>query len=369
MQAMAFEGILEKAFSKYKLMNLILRNRFIRSATFEGMAASDGSPLPELKKLYAHLASGGVGLISTGACLSDPGWQPRTDGVLRMVKFLNIHSDDNLTAWEKLVQAVHQEGALISLQLGPFFFFEGKPAAPYSDTPDVHQLSVDQIARIVRLYGGAAKRAQTVGMDAVQIHAAHGYPLSQFLSPYFNRREDDYGGSHLNRARILTEIRRAIADMAGKNFPVWIKMNSLDGVPGGLTTEDAEIYGEILSHQGYGAIEVSGGSLEGTHNSRGPVEEEEWFEGFYLDQARRVKARSSVPVIAVGGIRRPKMIDTILSQGRADLISLSRPLIREADLINRWMSGDLSPSHCISCNGCFELIQKGKQLACIHTKT
>jgi 2,4-dienoyl-CoA reductase-like NADH-dependent reductase (Old Yellow Enzyme family) len=358
-----FQESLDKAFSKYNFMNLTLRNRFIRSATFEGMASLDGSPLPQLKQLYADLASGGVGLISTSACLADQTWLPQRRA------FLSMHSDDSLPAWEDMVQAAHGAGALISLQLAPFYFFDGKPVGPYSDNPDVHQLSPDEIERIVHLYAAAALRAQKIGMDAVQIHGGHGYPLSQFLSPYFNRREDEYGGSHLNRARIFIEIRHAVAEMAGKQFPIWIKMNSLDGVHGGIATEDAEIYGEILSNEGYGAIEVTGGSPKGTHDSRGPVNEDEWFEGYYLEQASRVRTRSKIPVVAVGGIRKLEMIDAILSQGTSDLISMSRPFIREPNLINRWASGDYGPSLCISCNGCFTLIQKGKQLACVHTKT
>lgn len=205
-------------------------------------------------------------------------------------------------------------------------------------------------------------------MDAVQIHGGHGYPLSQFLSPYFNRREDAYGGSHENRARIFVEIRRAIEGSCGAGYPVWIKMNGFDGIPGGIDAEDAEIYAEILGDAGYAAIEVTGGSMIGSCTSRGPNKKEEWREGYYLDTAARVKEHSRVPVVAVGGIRRLEMVSAILARGTADMIALSRPLIREPDLIARWVSGDGAPARCISCNGCFELVQKGKPLACVQEK-
>jgi 2,4-dienoyl-CoA reductase-like NADH-dependent reductase (Old Yellow Enzyme family) len=343
-------------------MGLNFRNRFIRSATLEVMATPEGAPSPELKSLYGDLASGGVGLISTSGCLADRTWIPRPG------RFLTLDSDDHLALWEDMVETVHGAGALISLQLGPFFYVGGRPSGPSALTPEVHALSTGEIEGLVAAYARAAERARKVGMDAVQVHGGHGYPLAQFLSPYFNRREDEYGGSHAKRARIFLEIRRAIEDSLGADYPVWIKMNSFDGIPGGIDAEDAEIYAEILGEGGYAAIEVTGGSLIGSCTSRGPNDKEEWREGFYLARAARVKAHSKVPVVAVGGIRRLGMVSDILSQGTADLIALSRPLIREPDLVARWASGDQAPSRCISCNGCFELVHKGEPLACVQEK-
>ncbi|MBW2562414.1 MAG: NADH:flavin oxidoreductase, partial [Deltaproteobacteria bacterium] len=247
----------------------------------------------------------------------------------------------------------------------PFFFFFGRSVGPFAYRPGVNPLGIDEIEQIVETYAMAASRARKVGADAIQIHAGHGYPLGQFLSPFFNRREDRYGGSSYNRARIFLEIRKAIAERAGTDFPVWIKMNAYDSVPGGMTPEDAEPYGTILGDAGYSAIEVTGGSPEGSYDSRGPLKRDSWFEGYYVDHAARIKATCDLPVVAVGGIRRLKMVEEILSKGGADMISMSRPFICEPDLILRWQSGETKPSHCKSCNGCVELMRKGKGLVCV----
>lgn len=353
---------LKGAFAPCTFMGLNLRNRFIRSATLEMMASADGAPSPELIALYADLASGGVGLISTSACLADRTWIPWSG------RFLSLDGNHHVALWEEMVKIVHRAGALISLQLGPFFYVGGRPSGPSTLSSEVHALTTAEIEDLVVTFAHAAERAREVGIDAVQVHGGHGYPLSQFLSPYFNRREDAYGGSHANRARIFLEILRAIEDRVGADYPVWIKMNSFDGIPGGIDTEDAEIYAEILGEGGYAAIEVTGGSLIGSYTSRGPNDKEQWQEGFYLERAAGVKAHSKVPVVAVGGVRRLEMVSDILSKGTADMIALSRPLIREPDLIARWASGDPAPSRCISCNGCFELIQKGKPLTCVQRK-
>ena len=352
------------AFNPVNIMGLNLRNHFIRSATMEGMAAPDGAPGPGLRDLYQNLASGGVGLISTSSCSLAPEWINASRGQL----VLNEKCD--LSAWEELIHGIHAHGALISLQMAPFVYLGGQLAGPSEYEPGVHVVTEEEIERLVSTYAKAAALARKMGMDAVQVHAGHGYGLSQFLSPHFNRREDAYGGSVENRFRIFDDIRKAIAEAAGEDFPVWIKMNSFDGIPGGLIPDQAAPYGTLLEKTGYGAIEVTGGSMSGSHNSRGPLKKREWFEGFYLEGAAKVKATTALPVSAVGGIRKLEMIDRILSDdpadGVADLISLSRPLIREPDLINRWSKGDTAPSRCVSCNGCSEMMGKGKGLFCVQ---
>jgi 2,4-dienoyl-CoA reductase-like NADH-dependent reductase (Old Yellow Enzyme family) len=348
------------AFNPANFLGLTMRNRFIRSATIEGMAESDGSPGDRLGKLYRDLADGGIGLISTGGCCPDPEWIGASGGQLV------LNDKTNLSAWSAMAGNVHDAGALISLQMAPFVFLGGKLTGPSVYREGVVEITMDEINRLVDLYAKTAVTARRVGLDAVQVHGGHGYGLSQFLSPAFNQREDDYGGSPENRVRIFADIRKAIAAAAGEDFPVWIKMNALDGTPGGLTPDVAAQNGPFLERAGYAAIEVTGGVMAGTHNSRGPIEKSEWFEGFYLEAAGSIKAAVDLPVCAVGGIRKPAMIESILSGGIADLISLSRPLIREPGLVKRWAGGDLSPATCISCNGCFKVMVKGQGLYCVQ---
>jgi len=277
-----------------------------------------------------------------------------------------LHTQTDGSAWEALTRVIHNEGACISLQMSPFMIMGDRLVGPSEYRSGVHALTIDEITPIVSLYADTATRARGVGFDAVQVHAGHGYGLSQFLSPHFNRRADAYGGSAKNRFRIFADIRKAIGDKAGTDFPVWIKMNSFDGIPGGLTPDQAADYAPLLEEAGYGAIEVTGGAAGGSHDSRGPLKKDQWFEGYYLEGAAKVKAATTLPVSAVGGIRTLEMIEQILSGGTADMISLSRPLIREPDLINRWTQGDKAPARCISCNGCLGMMMKGKGLFCVQ---
>jgi 2,4-dienoyl-CoA reductase-like NADH-dependent reductase (Old Yellow Enzyme family) len=354
--------LLRLAFNPVKTMGLTLRNRFIRSATLEGMASDGGAPSMELIGLYQNLAKGGAGLISTSACLPDPSW------AAGLPRLLILHREGDLYAWGDLVRTVHGHGALISLQMSPFILMGGKAAGPSEFQPGVHALTADEIRRAVSVLADMAALARRLGFDTVQVHAGHGYGLSQFLSPYFNRRDDAYGGSDKDRFRIFVDIRKAIAERAGEDFPVWIKMNSFDGIPGGLTPDHAAGYAPLLEEAGYAAIEVTGGAAGGSHDSRGPLEKNLWSEGYYLEGAAKVKAAAGLPVSAVGGIRKQEMIERILSEGIADMISLSRPLIREPGLINRWARGDRAPSACISCNGCVAMMAKGKGLFCVQER-
>jgi 2,4-dienoyl-CoA reductase-like NADH-dependent reductase (Old Yellow Enzyme family) len=180
-----------------------------------------------------------------------------------------------------------------------------------------------------------------------------------------NRRTDEYGGSAENRARFIVEIFKAMKEGAGEDFPVFIKMNGADFQEGGMTIEDSAPVAEILDREGIEAIEPSGGSIGGTHNSRGPLDKEKWAENFYMPFAEEVKGRVNAPVMMVGGLRKFEVVESVIKEGRADLISLSRPFLREPDLINRWMKGDLSPATCTSCDGCSGLLMKGEPVVCV----
>jgi 2,4-dienoyl-CoA reductase-like NADH-dependent reductase (Old Yellow Enzyme family) len=348
------------AFEPVKIMGLNLRNRFIRSATMEGMISNGGAPGTDLIKLYENIAKGGTALISTSACQPDPAWSMGSH------RQLILHADTDCSPWEELTGMIHRLGACISLQMSPFMVIGGRLVGPSEYQPGVYALSADEIKLFVSLYAGTAKLARRVGFDAVQVHAGHGYGLSQFLSPYFNRRVDEYGGSLENRVRIFVQIRKAIGEATGYDFPIWIKMNSFDGIPGGLIPGQAAGYAPLLEEAGYGAIEVTGGAAGGSNDSRGALDKDQWFEGYYLEGAASVKAATGLPVSAVGGIRSLEMIGRILSGGIADMISLSRPLIREPGLVNRWAGGDRAPARCISCNGCYAMMVKGKGLFCVQ---
>ena len=346
-----------------------LANRFVRSATWEGMAADDGACTPKLIDLMAELAKGGIGLIiSSHAFVSPEGqagpWQ------------LGVYSDDLVPGLEAMAKSVHKNGGKIVMQLAHAGFFAHAkltgqtPLAPSNVEGFVKsprkEMAVEDIQAVVKSYGAAAKRAQNAGFDGVQIHAAHGYLLSQFLSPAFNRRNDAYGGDIRHRAKALVEVLQQIRQTVGRNYPVLVKLNCRDFIENGLVLEDSLEVGRMLVSEGIDAIELSGGVLVGgkLSPSRMGIKSEE-KEAYFQDDARAFKEKLPVPLILVGGNRSFQVAERLVSGGIADYISMCRPLIREPDLINRWRAGDLSKAACVSDNMCFRPAQKGEGIYCL----
>ena len=346
-----------------------LANRFVRSATWEGMAADDGACTPKLIDLMVELAKGGIGLIiSSHAYVSPAGqagpWQ------------LGVYNDALVPGLAAMAKAVHDNGGKIVLQLAHAGFFANAkltgqtPMAPsnvegFSKSPR-QEMTAEDIRDVVQAYGAAAKRAQNAGFDGVQIHAAHGYLLSQFLSPAFNRRNDAYGGDIRHRATALVEVLQQIRHTVGREYPVLVKMNCRDFIENGLVVEDSLEVATMLEAEGIDAIELSGGVLVGgkLSPSRMGIKSEE-KEAYFQNEARAFKEKLGVPLILVGGNRSFQVAERLINEGMADYISMCRPLIREPALINRWRAGDLSKATCLSDNMCFKPAMKGDGIYCL----
>jgi 2,4-dienoyl-CoA reductase-like NADH-dependent reductase (Old Yellow Enzyme family) len=228
------------------------------------------------------------------------------------------------------------------------------------------EMTVDDVQSLVEAFAEGAERARESEFDGVQIHAAHGYLLSQFLSPVYNRRVDAYGGTIKNRARILVEVLRAIRSRVGSQFPVLIKINSEDFLPDGLSVDEMIEVSLQLEKEGIDAVELSGGTADsgkfvpvrlGKIGSEGK-------EGYYRIASQRLKKRIAVPVILVGGIRSYNVAKHLLEGEYADYFALSRPLIREPHLIRRWREGNTSKAECLSDNLCFRPIRAGRGMYC-----
>ena len=360
---------MSKLFETSEINGMKLANRFVRSATWEGMAADDGACTPKLIDLMAGLAKGGVGLIvSSHAYVSPEGqagpWQ------------VGVYDDKLIPGLEEMTAAVHENGGKIVIQLAHAGYFANAkltgqtPMAPsnaegFAKGPR-QEMTADDIQGVVKAYGAAAKRAQTAGFDGVQIHSAHGYLLSQFLSPAFNHRKDEYGGGIDNRARALVEVLREIRQAVGREYPVLVKMNCQDFIDNGLQPEDSLQAGKLLVENGIDAIELSGGVLISPKlsPSRMGLKSEE-KEAYFQNEARAFKEEIKVPLILVGGNRSFQVAERLVNEGTADYISICRPLIREPGLINRWKSGDLSKATCVSDNMCFMPAMKGKGIYCL----
>ncbi|NIO37540.1 NADH:flavin oxidoreductase [Candidatus Bathyarchaeota archaeon] len=357
-----------KVFEPGRMGQLLVRNRLVRSATYEALATENGRVTDKLVDLHKTLAKGGVGLIITGYTYV----QEIGKGAPHMT---GIDRDDLIPGLRRITEAVHTcgEGCKVAVQLThcgrQTVLVENPPAPSAVFEPVVNrmpkEMSVGDIQEAVEAFAEAARRAKEAGFDAVQLHGAHGYLLSGFLSPYTNRRTDEYGGNTKNRTRILKEIYFRIAEKTGNDFPVLIKLNVSDFIEGGVDLNESKKIAERLSRIGIAAIETSGGMFETRiHNrnltaSRTKITSKD-KEAYFLPYAREIKKVVDVPLILVGGIRSLDVIEQILKEGSADFVALSRPLIREPDLPNRWLRriGGLT-AQCISCNACYKSLTNG----------
>ncbi len=227
-------------------------------------------------------------------------------------------------------------------------------------------MTITEIKQTVRDFTDAARRAKKASFDGVQLHGAHGFLLNQFLSPFFNRRKDEYGNSIENRARIVLEILNSIKRELGAKFIVTIKLNSDDFLEGGFTPEQMIKVSALLEKDGIDAIELSGGNSIGKYSSSriGKINREE-DEVYYLAAAKLYKKSINVPLILVGGILSYQIARKLVEDELADYIAICRPLIREPQLIKRWQSGDTRKATCIYCNRCFVPTRAGEGLYCV----
>ncbi|MCB2191161.1 MAG: NADH:flavin oxidoreductase [Deltaproteobacteria bacterium] len=347
-------------FDSTSLAGIPLRNRLMRSATWERMADEKGRLTSRLEQTLLTIAEGGASLIFPGYAFVMAQEQPNPG-------MLGIYQDACVPQLQRLTDGVHQRGAAIGLQLaygGSFTFFRpegreiwGPSAVPHPASEVVPKaMTQGDIERLVEAFALAAGRAKRAGFDCVQMHSSHGYLLSQFLSPYFNRRDDAYGGSVQNRCRIHREILAAIRRVTGDGFPVLIKINSADHMPGGLSAADSLEACRILDRLGISGIEVSGGLRSkdpDTYFVKPHILKPE-LQCYYRRYAAEVAKAVEAPVILVGGNRNARMLQEILDNTAISYFSLSRTLISEPDLVNRWREDPDHQPRCLSCNKCFD---------------
>jgi len=345
-------------FQSFRIGKLELRNRFVRSATWDGSADDSGRVTNRSIALYQKLGQGEIGLIVTGhAFVSKLG--QATPGQY------GIYSDDMIPGLRELTLAIHKAEGKIAVQIAHAGINSGYLERQGIKVPAVsadvevrrphYEMSDEDIEVIITDFTAAAQRALEAGFDAVQLHGAHGYLMSQFLSPITNRRRDRWGGSPENRRRFHLEVVSRIRKVVGPDFPILIKFGVKDDDENGLPIEDGAETARQMQTQGIDAIEVSGG-IGMSPVSRG--------EAFYRDRAAFVKRAISIPVIAVGGIRSIQTAQSIIDNGEADLVSMSRPFIREPSLVARWKAENQGTAKCISCSRCFIFPSRGLPLQC-----
>ena len=358
-----------RLFEPSEINGMKLQNRFVRSATWEGLAAEDGSCTPQLADLMETLARGGVGLIISSHAYVQKVGQAGTGQ-------LGIHNDDMIPGLKEMTAAVHKQNGKIVCQLAHAGFFGNEklsgqtPIAPSAVDGIAEgmrkEMTSEEIQTVITAFETAARRAKVAGFDGIQIHGAHGYLLSEFISPLFNHRTDEYGGSIENRARLPLAVLQAVRGAVGADYPVLIKLNCKDFNDKGLQPADFVEVGKMLADAGIDAIEVSGGlpiSPKTRHSQLGINKQKK--EAYFQEEARALRKETDVTLVLVGGNRSFHVAEDLVADGVADYISMSRPLIREPHLINRWKAGDLTKAACVSDNLCFKPAIKGDGIYCV----
>jgi 2,4-dienoyl-CoA reductase-like NADH-dependent reductase (Old Yellow Enzyme family) len=386
----------DRLFSPVRLGPVELRNRIVKSGTNEGLSRG-GLVTDRLIEWHRLFAAGGVGMTTLAYCsVSSAG---RTFGDQIWMR------DEAGSGLRSFTEAMHAEGARASIQLGHAGWFAsprvtGEPALGPSRTfsPHAqafsHAMSEEQLEMVRGEFSAAARLAVEAGFDALEVHLGHGYLLSQFLTPYNNRRRDAFGGSLENRSRFPRSVLEAVRQGAGPSVAVYPKLNMLDGFAGGLTLADGVAMAELIEQDGHvDALQLTGG-----HTTRSPFflmrggvplaemvrYERDWLrrqglrfigrflmkpfpfvEGFFLDAARRFREAVDLPLMLLGGVTRLDTMQGALEEG-FDFIAMGRALIREPDLPRRMQRGELEASSCDHCNKCVAEMERPSGTRCVH---
>jgi 2,4-dienoyl-CoA reductase-like NADH-dependent reductase (Old Yellow Enzyme family) len=395
---------MSNVFEEGKIAGITLKNRIIRSATHEGMADEKGRPTENLIKTYELLAKGGVGAIITGFVgIMQNGKSPSGSMVM-------IDTDDNIDSFKEIVNRVHTYDTPIILQIAHCGRQTRSKITGYQtvapsairdklyteDKP--HELTESEIWEIINNFVLGIERAKKSGFDGVQLHIAHGYLLSSFLSPHMNRRKDRWGDNTESRFRIVKEILLKARGRVG-NYPILAKINGYEKSTEGIKTGEAIKVSQYLEEFGCNAIEVSCGiAEEGFVMSRGDFPFEiiavdnfkmkkipgilkplfklilknqlaspQPYELYNLETAEKIRKQVNIPVIVVGGIRKLDDIKNIIENQKCEFVSMSRPFIIEPTIVNKFKEGKQTQSKCINCNYCLIGLE-GRPLKCYYGK-
>lgn len=389
---------MRSAFEPLTLGRLSLRNRVIKTATYEGMVVN-GLPSEVLLRHHQEIARGGVGMTTVAYCSVSP------EG--RTFENQMVMQSASVPALRALTDAVHREGAAAMLQLGHCGGFSKNaelgvrgPLGPsstfnaygaFKGMPRARAMNEADLSRTQGDFVRAARAAFDAGFDAIELHLGHGYLLSQFLSPHRNHRRDAYGGSLEKRMRFPLEVVRAVREALGPEAPVFVKTNLDDGVKGGLGIDDCVAVCRALEAEGVTAIVLSGGLvshsalylLRGERPLKEMVEVETnvlqkaaialfgpmfvpttpWTPLFFLELAKEVRAAVKLPLVYLGGATSLEDLSTARNEG-FDLVAMGRALLREPDLLLRYQRGEATRATCTPCNACITEMDRPGGVVC-----
>ncbi len=382
---------MQRAFTKISLGKVTLKNRFIKSATYEGMY-ENCLPTQKLIDHHVSMATGGVALttVSYGAVTADG----------RTFKEQMYINNKSLERLKMLANKVHDAGGKVSMQLTHCGYFSKNTEISQSIGPSrlfneygfmsglifSKEMTKEDMNRISDAFANSALKLKEAGFDAVEVHMGHGYLLSQFLSPWTNRRKDEYGGSIENRAKFPLEVFQKVKQIVGKDFPVLVKLNLSDGFKGGFSLDDCKYVSLVLEKRGCDAIVLSGGFtsktpfylLRGDIPLRGMIQNGENIAEkltmalfgpfvikryrfkpiFFLQQALEIRKVVKMPLVYLGGVSSNQDIKTVMNAG-FEMIALARPLIHDSEFLLKLKSGKITETECTRCNKCIIEMDRG----------
>ncbi len=342
------------SFTPAYIGKLEIKNRFVKAATAENMALDTGEVSGDLIGYYERYAQLDLGLILTGHMYV----QPNGKGHPKMTA---ICGDEFIPGLMRLTEAAHRHGTRIFVQLshcgGQIFSGDAERVAPSPVKNPItgvipRELRPEEVEELVAAFGDAALRAREAGFDGVHLHGAHGYLISEFNSPYGNRREDEWGGTPERRSRFLLRVVEDVRSKVGRDYPLSIKLGVEDDMEDGLKREEGARRARELKEAAIDAIEVSCGFMDPKVGSSRPVKGLK-DEAYFLPLAVAVRETvGDLPLILVGGLKTPALMERMIEEGKADFISLGRSLIREPDFVHQIARGRKEAASCISCNQC-----------------
>jgi 2,4-dienoyl-CoA reductase-like NADH-dependent reductase (Old Yellow Enzyme family) len=354
-----------KLFDEINIAGMNLSNRLVRSSAYEKRADDDGFVTDSMLRHYGRLADGGVGLIITGGALVHPSGRS-------LKRMLCAHSDSYMPGLTQLAEHVHKRDGKIALALThggrectSLLLGGDDPLAPSAVRNHINDtmpraMSDSDIWSMVESFARAAFRAEASGFDALQLDASFGSLAHSFLSPYTNLRDDYWGGDEERRFHFIEEVLTASRNEVSAGYPIIVKINVNDHIPGGLEIDEALRIGQRLVNASADMLELTGGMRE---SSQLPPDS----DVHYRDEGARFKSALTVPIILTGGIRARAQMDDVLLNEQADLLGLGRPLLREPDLPAKLSSGK-EQADCISCDGCKKYSRK-KTVQCSELTT
>ena len=353
-------------FEPFYINQLKIKNRFVRSATLDNLGDNMRVSQNQLN-FYRELTLGEVGLIvSSGLFPSLDGWSAPGQ--------LGIHDDTMMPSLAKLVEVVHKNGGKIAAQLMHAGWFGNPKLCGYQNVGpsaminpannlQVRELSSDEVYEHIEFFVQAARRAVEVGFDAVQIHGAHGWLVSAFLSPVTNLRQDEWGGSPPKRTNFVVRMIEGIRKMAGEDYPILIKLGLRDYYPGGKEVDEGICSAQRFIYAGADAIEISGGIEERPlHHIR-----QDALHPYYDEECQQARPALNKPLILVGGMRELVEIQRLIDNRITDAISMCRPFIMDQHIVKKFRLGTARSSNCISCNLCIKEMH-GRNIHCIFNE-